>query len=302
MIRIPFLALFLLFLHTVPLLSKIVIGVDIHGVLLHEDIDRYVQHTNHMAELTAELNKSSDMPLTRGGVQEHNMFRTLCKMMMHHAPLGQPTDRFKKYIQAQMRLPKEKRKLIPFETYQLFCGAVKPQDMHPKISAMITAAVFDANDTDKNEKRRREMQTFVDTIFEREKLIHETMVILTQGVNIIKKLAENPENTLVIYSNAPHEWVQMYSSVFPDIFGDAGIIKQKNILSSGLTGHLKPLKEAFTALRSHVNLAEDEHIYLIDDSLSNIVGSADYHVTGIHFSYKKPQECINSLVEHKLLT
>lgn len=273
---------------------------DIHGVLLHEDIDRYVKHKKHMAELDHEVNGTAGS--SRGGVQDNNMFRTLCKMMMKHKPLGEPTEAFMAYVKAQMALPEDKRKLIPFETYQLFCGAVPPKEMHPKITAMIDEVTFDYEDEEDDAEDRRDMHAFVNTIFNREELVRETMIVLHEGVKILKQLARNPENNIIVYSNAPHEWVEMYSTVFPEVFGDSGLIPQKNILSSGLKGHLKPLEQAFAAVREHADVSADEVIYLVDDSPSNIEGSADFNIAGILFSHKKPHECIAGLATLGLLT
>jgi FMN phosphatase YigB (HAD superfamily) len=276
---------------------------DIHGVLLHEDIDRYVKHKKHMAELEHELNSETPKaPVVRGNVQDNDMFRTLCKLMMKHAPLGPPTEKFMEYVAVQMSLPKDKRKLIPFETYQLFCGAVPPKEMHPKITAMVDTVTFDEEDAEDDAEKRRDMHAFVDTIFNREELVRATMIVINEGVKILKQLASNPENTIVVYSNAPHEWVEMYSTVFPEVFGESGLIPQANILSSGLKGHLKPLEEAFTAVREHLDIAAEETVYLVDDSPSNIEGSAGFNITGIQFSHKKTQECIAELLKHEIIS
>lgn len=300
MIRNYYLMMCLLALSTSSVFSR-VIECDIHGVLLHEDIDRYVKHKKHMAELEEMVNGTTDSS-HRGGVQDNDLFRKLCKLMMKHAPLGPPTEEFLKYVKVQMSLPEDKRKLIPFETYQLFCGAVPPADMYPKITAMIDTVIFDKDDKEEDAEERRDMRAFVDAIFQREELVRETMIRLQEGINILRALVSNPENTVIIYSNAPYQWVEMYSTVFPDVFGKDGLVKQENILSSGLTGHLKPLKESFDAVRKHTGIDESETIYLIDDSPSNIAGSVDYNVTGIHFSYKKPHECVARLVELGILS
>lgn len=220
---------------------------DIHGVLLREDLASLVK--KKIERLTAPERGTADTAL----------FQELCLLMENSRPLGQPTEKYDPTLG------------VPYEVYLLFAGIKSPDEVRTSLASMLEQAVL-------TEKKRIAFTALIEAIFDNDTRISSLTAIPT-GVSLFKSIQEDHNQTVLIYTNAPKEWIDQYKKLFPDLFSQ---IPDEHFICSGAAGILKPSEESFNIMCS-IGKCDISDIVLIDDKAEHCAVAQRLGATGLQF-------------------
>jgi len=227
--------------------------LDIHGVLLRDDIASIVQ------QKIARLRTN-----TRNNFTGNPLLKKLDSLMTALRPLGKPTPDYNESYG------------IPYEVYAVFAGHVTPEYACEKITAMLTSAII-------NPALKLDLLGLVEGIFDNAARL-ETITIIPTGVALLNALLAAPETTVYLYTNAPTEWISQYATLFPGVFA---AVPEGHLLCSGTTGYMKPQPEAYQAMCAALNCHINE-LMLIDDSEANCAMAVQLGATALLFKAPTP--------------